>query len=86
MRFGFWEIVLVLVIVLLLLGPKRLRIIGADLSVSIKNFGRAMRESRQAGAGKTSDIQDDVRQGRIIEGEVIRENSEDDPLRRRPKV
>jgi sec-independent protein translocase protein TatA len=54
-QFGFGEILLVLVIALIVLGPKRLPEAG-------RSIGRGMREFRDslAGAGKDDDEDDDL--------------------------
>lgn len=56
MRFGWGEIIVVLVIVLLILGPKRLPELGRGLAGAIAEFRRGRRERRgddgEEGAGK----------------------------------
>ncbi|MEO1889594.1 MAG: twin-arginine translocase TatA/TatE family subunit [Cycloclasticus sp.] len=42
---GIWQLVIILVIVLLLFGTKRLKNIGGDLGGAIKGFKGAMKES-----------------------------------------
>lgn len=39
---GFWEILLILVIVLIIFGPKKLPELARSLGVSIKEFKKAM--------------------------------------------
>jgi sec-independent protein translocase protein TatA len=51
---SFWQILIVLLIVLLLFGTKRLRNVGSDLGAAIKGFRRGMNEP-----------QDDDEPGRI---------------------
>ncbi len=41
---GIWQLIIVLVIVLLLFGTKRLRNLGGDLGGAIKGFKGAMKE------------------------------------------
>jgi len=41
---GIWQLVIILVIVLLLFGTKRLRNLGGDLGGAIKGFKGAMKE------------------------------------------
>lgn len=45
MGIGLWELVMLLLIVLVLFGTKRLRNIGGDLGAAIKSFKSAMKES-----------------------------------------
>jgi sec-independent protein translocase protein TatA len=42
---SFWQILIVLLIVLLLFGTKRLRNIGSDLGASIKGFRKGMSDA-----------------------------------------
>lgn len=42
MRFGFWEILIVLSLVLLFFGPKRLPGLGQSLGSAIRNFKRGI--------------------------------------------
>jgi sec-independent protein translocase protein TatA len=44
MGIGLWELVLLLLIVLVLFGTKRLRNVGGDLGAAIKSFKSAMKE------------------------------------------
>jgi sec-independent protein translocase protein TatA len=44
MGIGIWELVLLLLIVLVLFGTKRLRNIGGDLGSAIKSFRSAMND------------------------------------------
>ena len=52
---GIWQLLIILVIILLLFGTKRLRGLGGDLGGAIKGFKKAMTEDN---AGKT-DAADD---------------------------
>lgn len=66
MGIGFKELVVILIIVLVLFGAKRLRNIGSDLGGAIKGFRQSMKEGEEEdespAAAKT--------EGRIIEGET----------------
>ena len=44
MRFGIWELVIILVIVLLIFGANRLPELGKGIGKGIKNFKDATRE------------------------------------------
>jgi sec-independent protein translocase protein TatA len=68
MGISIWELLIILVIVIVLFGTKRLGTIGSDLGRAIKGFKHAMREGEEAG-------QDDKKLeskegGRVIDGEV----------------
>ena len=41
---GFWQIIIILVIVILLFGTKRLANIGSDLGSAIKGFKKSMKD------------------------------------------
>ena len=76
MGFGgisIWQLLIVLVIVLLLFGTKRLKNIGSDLGSAVKGFKRSMsdseKEAEQERLAKSE--QDDV-----IEGEVTQKKEE----------
>ena len=47
---GIWQLLIVLVIVLLLFGTKKLRNLGGDLGSAIKNFKNSMK-SGESGEG-----------------------------------
>lgn len=65
MGIGFKELLVILVIVLILFGAKRLRNLGSDLGAAMKGF-------RQAVKDETPEDKDtlDQKAGRTIEGEV----------------
>ena len=44
MSFGGWELIVILVIILLLFGTKRVRSIGKDLGEAIKGFKKAVKD------------------------------------------
>ena len=44
MSFGIWELVIVLLIVALLFGTKKLRSMGGDLGSALKGFRSALKD------------------------------------------
>lgn len=51
MGFGgisIWQLLIVLVIIILLFGTKKLRSLGGDLGSAIKNFKQSMQEGEQS--------------------------------------
>jgi len=76
MGISIWQLLIVLLIILLLFGTKKLRNVGADLGSAIKHFRSAVKE--------TDDNQDpnDPRKleerptGTVIEGEVAKESAQ----------
>ena len=79
MGFGgisIWQLLIILAIVLVLFGTKRLRNIGSDLGGAFKGFKKAMgddekkpEESEPQKLEKTDE--------KVIEGEAIKENEKD---------
>jgi sec-independent protein translocase protein TatA len=60
--FGLTELLVVLAIVLLIFGPKRLKSLGSDLGSAIKGFRKAV----------TDDESKKLEDERVIEGEISR--------------
>jgi sec-independent protein translocase protein TatA len=55
-----WQLLIVLVIVILLFGTKKLRSMGGDLGSAIKNFKQSMQEGEQtAETDKEKSLNDD---------------------------
>jgi len=72
MGIGIWQLAIVLVIVLLLFGTKRLRNLGGDLGAAIKGFRSAVKDGEE----KPQESLDDDGEGSTIEGEVSSKQSE----------
>ncbi len=68
MSFGIWELVIVLLIVALLFGTKKLRSIGGDLGSALKGFRSALKDDEPDKVEQQSDNK--MPEGKIIEGEV----------------
>jgi sec-independent protein translocase protein TatA len=75
MGFGgisIWQLLIILVIVLLLFGTKRLRNLGGDLGNAVKGFKKAMTDEE-----KKADEQEPEKlekaDDKVIEGEATRE-------------
>ncbi|HHJ16522.1 MAG TPA: twin-arginine translocase TatA/TatE family subunit [Gammaproteobacteria bacterium] len=66
MGISIWQLLIILAIVLVLFGAKRLRNVGGDLGGAIKGFRQAMKEEDTRPEG---DKLDD-KSGNVIEGEV----------------
>ncbi|MCX4188628.1 Sec-independent protein translocase subunit TatA [Methylophaga sp. OBS4] len=56
-----WQLLIVLVIVILLFGTKKIRSLGGDLGSAIKNFKDSMREGQQS-ADEDNAIEHDEKQ------------------------
>jgi sec-independent protein translocase protein TatA len=69
MGISIWQLLIILAIVLVLFGAKRLRNVGGDLGGAIKGFRQAMKE--EGDTSKNGDqIEDQGKKGSIIDGEV----------------
>ena len=73
MSFGIWELGIILAIVALLFGTKKLKTIGGDLGGAIKGFRNAMKEDDTESLKQSTEQSD----SRVIEGETDN-NSETD--------
>ncbi len=67
MGIGFKELVVILIIVLVLFGAKRLRSIGTDLGGAIKGFRKAVKEGDEEANEPEAGAKPE---GRVIEGEA----------------
>jgi len=65
--FSIWHWLIVLIIVMLVFGTKKLRNIGADLGGAVRGFKEGMKEgtSEQAPGSTTQKVE-----GNVIEGEI----------------
>ncbi len=74
MGISIWQLLIILAIVLVLFGAKRLRNVGSDLGGAIKGFKQSMREGEEEAGDKKS--LDDKDEGRVIDGEVTSRNKD----------
>ena len=74
MGISIWQLLIILAIVLVLFGAKRLKNIGSDLGGAIKGFKQSMREGEDEVKEKKS--LDDKDEGHVIDGEVTRHNKD----------
>jgi sec-independent protein translocase protein TatA len=65
--FSIWHWIILLVVVLLIFGTKRLRNVGSDLGGAVKGFKEAMREEQAS-----SKVADKIR---TIDGEVTKKTT-----------
>lgn len=69
MGFGgisIWSLLLILAIVILLFGTKKLRNVGTDLGGAIRSFKKAVKDEDQAGSSGPQD----KKEGNVIEGKA----------------
>ena len=67
MGFGITELIIVLVIVILLFGTKKLRSLGGDLGGALKSFRGAMKDVDELDQPENKEKENS---GAIIEGEI----------------
>lgn len=65
MSFGIWELVVILLIVALLFGTKKLRTIGGDLGSAVKGFRSAIKDADNDNLEDKSESP-----GEVIDGET----------------
>jgi sec-independent protein translocase protein TatA len=73
MGISVWQLLIILAIVLVLFGAKRLRNIGSDLGGAIKGFRQSMKEE---GAPQSEGKLEDSETSRVIDGEVTSKDRE----------
>lgn len=69
MGISIWQLLIILAIVLVLFGAKRLRNVGSDLGTAVKGFKNAVKEGEET----TKTEQLSGKEGETIEGEATRE-------------
>ncbi len=72
---SIWQLLIVLVIVLLLFGTKRLRNMGSDLGAAFKGFKKAVSDGESEQEKKLADAS---KEETVIEGEATREKDKTD--------
>jgi len=71
MGISLWQLLIILLIVLLLFGTKKLRSIGSDLGGAVKGFRSSMHDEGQSDEKKVSEEEmSHDESNRVIEGEV----------------
>jgi sec-independent protein translocase protein TatA len=74
---SIWHWLIVLVVVVLIFGTKKLRNIGQDLGGAVKGFKEGMKTPEDAAAAAASDPQQPAQQipGKTIDAEVKKETN-----------
>ena len=70
MGISIWQLLIILAIVLVIFGAKRLRNLGGDLGSAVKNFRDAVKQPEEDAAGEAK-LEHDA--GDVVEGEATRE-------------
>jgi len=74
MGFGgisIWSLLLILAIVVLLFGTKKLRNVGGDLGGAIRSFKKSIKDENQSNAKK--EMPDSKNEDNVIEGKATEE-------------
>jgi sec-independent protein translocase protein TatA len=79
MGISIWQLLIVLAIILLLFGTKKLKNIGGDLGGAVKGFKNAVKEGEGEGEKeKQANLEkSESAEGNVIEGEVTKEKDKD---------
>lgn len=76
---SIWQLLIVLVIILLLFGTKKLKNLGSDVGGALRGFKKAVKEGEQGKKegeqGKDEKIEES-KQANVIEGEVTSSETE----------
>lgn len=67
---SIWQLLIILVIVVLLFGTKKLRNIGTDLGGAIKTFKKSMKEDEDDQKQIGSDTAEDSESGTIVSDKI----------------
>lgn len=70
MGISIWQLLIVLALVILIFGTKKLRNLGGDVGSAVKSFKTAMKDGEDE---PTMKKQIDKDEGKTIEGEVSKE-------------
>lgn len=71
-----WSLLIILVIILLLFGTKRLRNMGSDLGGAFNSFKKSMKDDDETAdkADKPEQVTHDESEGRVIDAEVTQKD------------
>ena len=71
---GIWQLLIILLIVILVFGAKKIRNIGGDVGSAIKNFKQAVKEGEDDGEDEAK--RTEAKSEKIIDGEVTSKNNQ----------
>ena len=70
MGISIWQLLIILAIVLLLFGSKKLKNLGSDLGGAIRGFKKSVKDGETPEADKLEENKQSNEQSNVIEGEV----------------
>jgi sec-independent protein translocase protein TatA len=73
MGISIWQLVIILAIVILLFGTKKLKNIGNDLGGAVKGFKNAVKEGESEKKDQANLEKQESAEGEVIEGEATQE-------------
>ncbi len=73
MGISIWQLVIILAIVVLLFGTKKLKNIGSDLGGAVKGFKNAVKDGEAEKKEQANLEQKESAEGHVIEGEAKEE-------------
>ena len=73
MTIGFWQVGIVLLIVILLFGTKKLRNVGGDLGSALKGFKNAMKDDEEKKDADFKAVEEKQEQG--VQSDVKKESA-----------
>ncbi len=78
MGISIWQLLIILAIVLVLFGAKRLRNLGSDLGTAVKGFKTSMKEEETKPAEEEPPAEkiEETQEARVINGEVASRDNE----------
>jgi sec-independent protein translocase protein TatA len=71
---GIWQLLIILLIVILVFGAKKIRNIGGDVGSAIKNFKQAVKEGEDDGEDEAKRVE--AKSEKIIDAEVTSKNNQ----------
>jgi len=78
---SIWQLLIVLVIILLLFGTKKLKNLGSDVGGAIRGFKKAVKDGEKAKEEANADSKiEENSQANIIEGEVTSSEKDKDKV------
>jgi twin arginine-targeting protein translocase, TatA/E family len=81
MGIGISELLIILAIVLVLFGAKRIRTLGGDLGSAIKNFRESLREGEEQAESAQKRLEPG-KEGQIFESEGVHHKEKDESITR----
>ena len=78
MGMSIWQLLIILAIVLVLFGAKRLRNLGTDLGASVRGFRDAMKDGEKEQTEQAEDAKAErsiPKSEQVIDGEVVKDKN-----------